>query len=994
MSVAVLVAALVAPVANVADAADGGRGHHSSRDNWKSVSGNPAASHNGHRAEVRPHHFRAFSLDRSAMKADLASAPSERATSSRQQPPEIALPAPGGEFVRFAIEESPVMEAGLAAKHPEIKTYSGRSIDDPSTTIRFDLTPLGFHASVRGAQGSWYIDPYYQNDQSLYVSYYRDDLKENQHGPLAPSEDDVEGTAALRDMALMADDNDVMLRTYRLALASDPTYATYFGADNVTAAKVILMNRVNHIYETETAIRMVLVNDNDKLNFNTVESMTGANGACGSAACYTATQVASCGSGTLSRNRIVIGQIIGASNYDIGHIAFGLSGGGIASLGVVGGNSKAQGCTGLPNPVGDYYAIDYVAHEMGHQFAGNHTFNGTQSNCSGGNRSAATSVEPGSGSSIMAYAGICQQDNTQPHSDPYWSQRSYQEITAYTSSTRAAISAVQTVSLRGFTVDGADFRVTYDGNYSAPIVRGVNYTTAGIKAAIEGMPNWPTGGTVAVVAFGGSGTLNDTGFQVTFGGTLASQKVSMLGLANMTDWSGFVGETAKGGPIDNQGYTVTHTGNHAPVVTVPSSFTIPYRTPFQLTGSAIDPDGDTLTYLWEQNDRGLATGTALVNNTKTNGPLFRVFGKAANVSAADALLTPAPGLNLVTTNPTRVFPDLEQIVAGNTNAATGTCPDAPPAPTALSPELVECYSEFLPTSVYTGPMHFRLTARDGRVGGGGIGFAETTVNLAPGTGPFQITSVGNGGMLEGASTQTITWDVAGTDVAPIGTTNVKIRMSTDGGASFPYTLAENAPNNGSATVRIPNVETSKARVMVEAVGNIFFDVSHVDVAVHANPEITIVADVLPGALAMQVGTQQVTMPPVQLSGFDQVVSGVLGEVTVMDGRGSGAGWTVTGQVSDFVGPNGVIVADNLGWSPTGSVISGTLPVAIPQTPIVTPGPLATPGAGTGLRDARTLCGSPAGNNAGAATCGGALSLGIPGSTKLGTYTGVLTLTLT
>ena len=195
----------------------------------------------------------------------------------------------------------------------------------------------------------------------------------------------------------------------------------------------------------------------------------------------------------------MIGQIIGASNYDIGHLALGQPGGGVANLGVVGRSNKAGGCTGIPTPIGDFYAIDYVAHEMGHQFSGNHPFNGNQLNCSGGNRSAATSVEPGSGSSIMAYAGICLTDDLQPHSDPYFSQRSLQEISTYTSSNQAAINEVQTASLRHFG-GGNEVQVVTFGPGYAPAAT-IQPLSVAINAAPSATPRGgaeETGNTVTI----------------------------------------------------------------------------------------------------------------------------------------------------------------------------------------------------------------------------------------------------------------------------------------------------------------------------------------------------------------------------------------------------------------------------------------------------------------------------------------------------------------
>ena len=457
------------------------------------------ATTSGQQVAVPARRFRSLTLNRGAMEQTLSTAPLEFKATSQGATASItlALPAPDGGFQRFTVNESPVMEAELADRHPDIRTYSGRGIDDPSATVRFDLTPLGFHASVRGQSAHWYIDPYYHLDQSVYVSYFRRDLA-NQHGAFS---DEIEETAetllegadttkqakpSLATSPLLA--TGAQLRTYRLALITDPGYATFFGGSaNVTPAKVTLINRVNQVYEEDMSIRMVLVANNDLLNLDTWDLAIGPNGPCGAAGCFTQSQVTGCSS--TARARFVIGQIIGASNYDIGHLALGQPGGGVANLGVVGRSNKAGGCTGIPTPVGDFYAVDYVAHEMGHQFSGNHPFNGNQLNCSGGNRSAGNSVEPGSGSSVMAYAGICLTDDLQRHSDPYFSERSQQEIATYTSSNQTAINEVQTGSLVHFG-GGNEVQVVTFGPGYAPA-----FTIRPVSVAINAAPS-------AVTSFG------------------------------------------------------------------------------------------------------------------------------------------------------------------------------------------------------------------------------------------------------------------------------------------------------------------------------------------------------------------------------------------------------------------------------------------------------------------------------------------------------------
>lgn len=193
---------------------------------WQKVDGKPAATKAGRKAAVKAKRLTAYKLDRGSMKGLLDKAPAEkRVAVARVAKQVVSLPAPDGTFQRFELVDSPVMEAGLAAKHPEITTYAGKGLDDPTATIRADLTPLGFHASVRSAEGNWYIDPYYQRDQSLYASYFARDL-EHPEGEFVEREDVTQEAHALAEEIAEAEVPAgplVKLRTYRVALVTDPS---------------------------------------------------------------------------------------------------------------------------------------------------------------------------------------------------------------------------------------------------------------------------------------------------------------------------------------------------------------------------------------------------------------------------------------------------------------------------------------------------------------------------------------------------------------------------------------------------------------------------------------------------------------------------------------------------------------------------------------------------------------------------------------------------
>ena len=313
-----------------------------------------------------------------------------------------------------------------------------------------------------------------------------------------------------------------------------------------------------------------------------------------------------------------------------------------------------------------------------------------------------------------------------------------------------------------------------------------------------------------------------------------------------------------------------------------------------------------MVFSWEQNDRGGTAGTSLLNNVKTNGALFSMFPRSAQVSATDTLLYESPGENHLTTSPTRVFPDLEQILENNTNAETGACPAGPIAPQVPIP-VRECFMELLPTADYVGftdvnatplSLHFRFTARDLRMGGGGNSAGDLTLLLAPTAGPFLVTAPNIAVTYPGGSTQTITWDKANTDLPPVSTANVKISLSTDGGRTYPRVLAASTPNDGSEAVTIPNVATRDARVKIEAVGNVFFDISNANFRITDTVKPTISASVSPPANA--AGWHR-TNPTVTLTATDDADgSGVKSITYSSSGAQTIASTTVNAATTNIV----------------------------------------------------------------------------------------------
>ncbi len=361
--------------------------------------------------------FACFELNIENLKEELKNAPLEFTDEAAYKPVVVKLPMPDGSIQNFAVVESPIMSPGLGEKFPSIKTYTANGIEDKSAILRFDITPKGFHAMILKADETVFIDPYSSLDTENYIVYNKSDFIVPEGKKMnCLAEDHLHYTDAEFEAAAKAAAIGEEMRTYRLAVATTIEYSNFHGGtvEGVMAAIVTTVNRVVGVYRRDLSINMILIEDNDVLVNIDSDSFSNNDAIA-----------------MLTQNAQFLNATIGLGAYDIGHV-FSTGGGGIAAFGsVCQASFKAQGVTGTNSPIGDPFDIDYVSHEMGHQFGGNHTFNGNVGACNG-NRVSTAAYEPGSGTTIMAYAGICGSHNIQNRSDAYFHLHSIREIEIYT----------------------------------------------------------------------------------------------------------------------------------------------------------------------------------------------------------------------------------------------------------------------------------------------------------------------------------------------------------------------------------------------------------------------------------------------------------------------------------------------------------------------------------------------------------------------------------
>lgn len=566
----------------------------------------------------------------------------------------------------FEILSTRYMEEDLARNNPDIHTFAGKSKSGKSVYVA--LTKYRIYVTVlRPGQTTFLLKPYSPNtwigfsiDKQIIPGFnFQCDTEEITPG----GEPDNQARPGF---------NDGTLRTFRYAVSTTGEFSQYTlnrlgisASASISEKKnailgelVAAVTRINSVYERDLSVRMQLVNNNDQIIFldpnndpfdNNTTNMSSLIGA----------------------NQNTVDSNIGSANYDASQVWCQGVLQGLARLGQVCQGFKASSAARGRYPETDRFIISVASHELGHLFGANHVF--SNSTC-GGRRNDDTAVETGSGTTIMAYAGICPPD-IQDWTDDRFNTASLNEIENF--------------------------------------IR-LNATCS----------------------------------------------------------------------------TNTSTGNQAPVLTLGPSRYVPKQTPLMIPVSATDPDGDTITFVWDEYDRPQQSQNISTppQPTWTHGPMFRPFPP--------------------TTDTVRFLPNLDSLL---TNRLSTTW-------------------EVLPS--VTRLLRFKVTARDNNPAGGQTATNEIVFGVEETAGPFELTSQTGFESWQHGETKNITWNVAGTDGGNVNCQTVDIIFSTDGGRHFTDTLAANIPNNGTATITVPsNINTPSGRLMVKAQNNYFFTLSRGSISV-------------------------------------------------------------------------------------------------------------------------------------------------------------------
>lgn len=640
----------------------------SSQTIWRSIEEIDSYKKADKMRTIVPDKFGLYEINYTQMVKHLSKASNENIEKTNLKTVEFSLPLPEGGIISMTFVESPNMSPVLSSKFPDIKSYRGYNPNNPSEHARIDFGPMGFHAAIVTRKGTVYIDPYYTFPDDMCMSYYVKDHHVDQSQYVNGCGYNHYNDEIKKEEALYVNPSNtstpkksmpVIKRTYRMALACTGRWGSIWGTpENVMSRFNTGVNRFNIIFENEVGIHFELIDDNDKLIFFTDSDPYSE---------------PSLGRVTLGENTSVINNEVGSGSYDIGHVfttfctdgVAGIAFGGSVCRGNKGGGVSCVGTSDVSN-----FIIQTGAHEVGHQFSGGHSWD----NCPGNEtqRAAEVAFEPGSGSTILSYSGLCGSNNVQGPNDDYF----------------------------------------HVGN--------INQFYDFVEA-------------------------------------------SSCGLIEVSD-------------------------NNSPdlFVDIPEGLTIPISTPFELDGRAVDPDGDMMTYNWEQMNRNSIPSQ--LGSPTLNAPSFRSF---------------PPG-----TNTKRTFPRIGNILAGIGNPR-----------------------EVLPT--YSRDLNFRFTVRDNHPGVGVTVWEEVEFKASDTAGPFVITNPRQITFVEVNESLSVEWDVANTDNDIINCQTVDIFLSTDGGSTFDIQLADDVPNDGSHTVTIPNNLTNSGRIKVKASNNIFFNIGRGEVIIRA-----------------------------------------------------------------------------------------------------------------------------------------------------------------